>query len=44
MEINGQTITDIKRYDELGLSPEVMKARQKKGYERATPVQSGAIP
>ena len=26
MEINGQTITDIKRYDELGLSPEIMKA------------------
>ena len=44
MEINGQTITDIKRYDELGLSPEIMKALQKKGYERATPVQSGAIP
>ena len=44
MEINGQTITEIKRYDELGLSPETMKALQKKGYERATPVQSGAIP
>ena len=44
MEINGQTITEVKRYDELGLSPELMKALQKKGYERATPVQSGAIP
>ena len=44
MEINGQTITEIKRYDEMGLSPEIMKALQKKGYERSTPVQSGAIP
>ncbi len=44
MEINGEKITEIKRYDELGLSPEIMKALQKKGYERATPVQSGSIP
>ncbi len=44
MEINGEKITEIKRYDELGLSPEIMRALQKKGYERATPVQSGAIP
>ncbi len=44
MEINGQTITEIKRYDELGLSPAIMQAIEKKGYVQATPVQSGAIP
>ena len=44
MEINGQTITEIKRYDELGLSPAIMKAIEKKGYVQATPIQSGAIP
>ncbi len=44
MEINGETINEVKRYDELGLSPEIMKALDKKGYEVATPVQSGAIP
>ena len=44
MEINGEQINETKRYDEMGLSPEVMKALNKKGYERATPVQSGAIP
>ena len=44
MEINGQQVTEIKRYDEMGLSPEIMKALAKKGYERSTPVQSGAIP
>ena len=44
MEINGQQVNEIKRYDEMGLSPEIMKALNKKGYERATPVQSGASP
>lgn len=44
MEISGETVNDVKRYDELGLSPEIMKALDKKGYEVATPVQSGAIP
>ncbi len=44
MEINGETVNEVKRYDELGLSPEIMKALDKKGYEVATPVQSGAIP
>ena len=44
MRINGQQVNEIKRYDEMGLSPEIMKALNKKGYERATPVQSGAIP
>ncbi len=44
MEINGQTVNEVKRYDELGLSPEILKALDKKGYQVATPVQSGAIP
>lgn len=44
MEINGQQITEIKRYDELGLSEPVLKAIARKGYVQATPVQSGAIP
>jgi len=44
MEINGETITEIKHYSELGLSPELLRALDKKGYTTATPVQSGAIP
>ena len=44
MEINGEQVSEIKRYDELGLSPELMRAIEKKGYVQATPVQSGAIP
>jgi len=44
MEINGETVNEVKRYDELGLSPAIMRALEKKGYEVATPVQSGAIP
>ncbi len=44
MEINGETVNEVRRYDELGLSPAIMKALAKKGYEVATPVQSGAIP
>ena len=44
MEINGEQINEIKRYDQLGLSPEIMQALEKKGYTQATPVQSGAIP
>ena len=44
MEINGETVNEVKRYDELGLSPEILKALAKKGYQTATPVQSGAIP
>ena len=44
MEINGQTVNETARYDELGLSPEVMRAIEKKGYVQATPVQTGAIP
>ncbi len=44
MEINGEQVNEIKRYDELGLSPEILRAVEKKGYIQATPVQSGAIP
>ena len=44
MEINGEQVNDIVNYADLGLSAEVMKAIDKKGYVRATPVQAGAIP
>ena len=44
MEINGEQVNETKTYAELGLSPELMKAIDKKGYVQATPVQAGAIP
>ncbi len=44
MEINGQQVNENKRYDELGLSEDILKAVAKKGYVQATPVQAGAIP
>ena len=44
MEINGQTVSGIARYDEMGLSPELMRAIGQKGYTEATPIQAGAIP
>ena len=44
MEINGEQVNEVVRYDHLGLSPEIMKALDKKGYVQATPVQGGAIP
>ena len=44
MEINGEQVDEIVRYDQLGLSPEIMRALDKKGYIQATPVQGGAIP
>ena len=44
MEINGQTVNEIIHYDQLGLSPALMRALDKKGYVQATPVQGGAIP
>ena len=44
MEINGQTIHELKQYSQLGLSPELMRAIEKKGYVEATAVQTGAIP
>ena len=44
MEINGEQVNEVVRYDQLGLSPEIMRALDKKGYVQATPVQGGAIP
>ncbi len=44
MEINGQAVAETGRYDQMGLSPELMRAIEKKGYVEATPVQVGAIP
>jgi len=44
MEINGQPAAEAGRYDSMGLSPELMRAIEKKGYVDATPVQVGAIP
>ena len=44
MEINGQNVSETGRYDEMGLSAEVMQAIDQKGYVQATPVQVGAIP
>ena len=44
MEINGEQVNAIVNYADLGLSAEVMKAINKKGYVQATPVQAGAIP
>jgi len=35
---------DKKRFDGLGLSPEILKAVAQLGFEEATPVQSAAIP
>ena len=44
MEINGQSVSESKRYDQMGLSPELMRAIEKKGYVQATAVQTGSIP
>ena len=44
MEINGQTISPQAEYRQLGLSDELLRAIDKKGYVQATPVQAGAIP
>ena len=44
MEINGQTVSAAARYDQMGLSRELMRAIEKKGYVEATPIQTGAIP
>ena len=37
-------ITQGVRFDSLGLSPELMRALEKKGYEISTPIQAGCIP
>ncbi len=44
MEINGQTVNKSVRYDEMPLSPELMRAIEKKGYTEATQIQAGSIP
>ena len=44
MEINGEIVNEEVKYADLGLSPEIMRAIEKKGYVQATPVQGGAIP
>lgn len=44
MEINGVETSEEIRYDSLNLSPEIMKALGKKGFELATPIQGGCIP
>ena len=44
MEINGTEFNEKVRYDALGLSPEVMRAIDQKGYVEATAVQAGSIP
>ena len=33
-----------KLFSELGLSPEILKAVQRLGFEQATPIQTEAIP
>ena len=44
MEINGQTVSPQAEDRQLGLSDELLRAIDKKGYVQATPVQAGAIP
>ena len=44
MEINGEIVREEYRYADLGLSPQLMRAIEEKGYVQATPVQGGAIP
>ena len=44
MEINGIEHNETVRYDSLNLSPELLAALEKKGYEVATPIQAGCIP
>ncbi len=44
MEINGEQVNEVLRYEQLNLSPEVMRAIGKRGFVEATPIQSGAIP
>jgi ATP-dependent RNA helicase DeaD len=44
MEINGVEVDENIRYDSLGLSPEIMRALDDRGYTMATPIQGGSIP
>ena len=44
MEINGQEVNEVVRYDQLEFSPAIMRAVEKRGFVEATAVQTGAIP
>lgn len=44
MEINGIEVNPEAAYHEMGLSPAILRAIDKKGYTQATPVQAGTIP
>ncbi len=44
MEINGQIVNEEVFYADLNLSPEVLRALEKKGFTQATAIQGGAIP
>ena len=44
MEINGNVVSEHVNYSDMDLSPETMRAIEKKGYVQATPIQAGAIP
>ena len=44
MEINGEQVNEVVRYDQLELSPELMRAIEKKGYVQATPSRAGPSP
>jgi len=44
MEVNGTLVNERVDYAQLGLSAELMRAIEKKGYVQATPVQAGSIP
>ena len=44
MEINGIEVQELYYYKDMGLSDATMKALDKKGFERATAIQGGAIP
>ena len=44
MEINGEQVNETVNYAELNLSPEIMRAIDKRGFVQATPIQAGAIP
>ena len=37
-------ITQGARFDSMGLSQEMLRALEKKGYEVSTPIQAGCIP
>ena len=43
MEIDGVVVQDTYFYKDMNLSEAIMKALDKKGYVRATPVQAGAF-